>query len=265
MKTIVITGSTRGIGYGMAEAFLERGCAVVVSGRSVESVEHALETLAVNHEVERLFGQPCDVTQPAAVRTLWDAAKNRFEKVDIWINNAGVAGLQAKIWAQSPEDFKYVVDTNILGALYGVKVATQGMLEQGFGAIYNLEGMGSDNRIIDGLSIYGMTKRSLTYLTRALAKEAEGTPLVIGGLRPGMVVTDMIMDRYVGREDELKKVKGIFNILCDTVENVAPWLVERILSNRKSGVTISYLSMWKLMGRFLLAPFSKKDLFEWVE
>ncbi len=62
MKTIVITGSTRGIGYGVAEACLARGCNVVISGRTTEAVEAAVEKLAQQYPVERILGQPCDTT-----------------------------------------------------------------------------------------------------------------------------------------------------------------------------------------------------------
>ena len=62
MRIIVITGSTRGIGYGLADAFLKLGCAAVVSGRTSASVEKAVIKLSAGRETERIFGKPCDVT-----------------------------------------------------------------------------------------------------------------------------------------------------------------------------------------------------------
>ena len=62
MKVVVITGSTRGIGNGLADAFLDLGCSVVISGRTEEGVARAVETLVVRYDSERVWGYPCDVT-----------------------------------------------------------------------------------------------------------------------------------------------------------------------------------------------------------
>ena len=89
MKTIVITGSTRGIGYGMATAFLEMGCAVVISGRQQAVVDQAVSALADRFGAEKVFGTACDVRKLDQVQGLWDAAAAHFGRIDIWINNAG--------------------------------------------------------------------------------------------------------------------------------------------------------------------------------
>ena len=86
MKTIVITGSTRGIGYGLADSLLDLGCAVTVSGRTLAAVQQAIAKLASKHGPERAFGHPCDVTHLDQVQALWDAAQARFGKIDIWIS-----------------------------------------------------------------------------------------------------------------------------------------------------------------------------------
>jgi short-subunit dehydrogenase len=135
------------------------------------------------------------------------------------------------------------------------------MLAQGFGAVYNMEGMGSDGRTHDGLSLYGTSKYALKYLTDALVLETKETPLMVGALRPGMVVTELVTDQYSNQPEELARVKGIFNIIADTVDNVGPWLADRIMENQKTGVRIRYTSIWKLLGRFLIYPFKKRDLF----
>jgi NAD(P)-dependent dehydrogenase (short-subunit alcohol dehydrogenase family) len=89
MKIVVITGSTRGIGFGLAEAFLDLGCAVVVNGRSQTSVDQAIQRLAVRHNTEQILGFAADVADLAQVEAMWSAAIDRFGQVDIWINNAG--------------------------------------------------------------------------------------------------------------------------------------------------------------------------------
>ena len=124
MKTIVITGSTRGIGHGLAKAFLARDCAVTISGRSLASVEEAVAALVDEHyDPQRILGQPCDVTDIDQVQALWDAAYAHFGKIDIWINNAGIAHPQVDFWQHPPERIRAVIETNLLGVMHGVKAS----------------------------------------------------------------------------------------------------------------------------------------------
>jgi NAD(P)-dependent dehydrogenase (short-subunit alcohol dehydrogenase family) len=154
-----------------------------------------------------------------------------------------------------------VVRTNVIGSMYGARVALQGMLAQGWGSLYNLEGLGSDGRRVDGLTTYGTTKHALTYLTDGLAEETKGTPVLVGALRPGMVVTGMLTQQYQDRPEEWERAKRVFNILADRVETVTPWLVDQMLANEKTGVRFRWLGGAKSMARFLMAPFRRRDLF----
>jgi len=261
LKTIIVTGSTRGIGHGLADAFLARGCSVTISGRHQASVDEATSKLAATHGEERLFGHPCDVTDFEEVQGLWDASKARWGQIDIWINNAGIAHAQTDLWVQAPEEMAAVVETNITGTLYGAKVALTGMLEQGSGSLYNMEGLGSDGRRVEGLTVYGTTKYGLRYLTEALVEATKGTPVIVGALRPGMVLTDLLTKQYEDRPEDWEGAKRIFNILADRVETVAPWLADRVLANSRHGARFQWLSRGKVIGRFLTAPFGKRDLF----
>jgi NAD(P)-dependent dehydrogenase (short-subunit alcohol dehydrogenase family) len=261
MKTIVITGSTRGIGYGLADSFLKHGCAVTVSGRTQSSVEAAMAKLGVKHDHEHIHGWPCDVCDYGQVQALWDAAEARFGRVDIWINNAGVGQSQARIWEQSPENARTIIDTNILGTINGIIVAIPGMLKQESGALYNMFGAGSDGFRIPGLALYSTSKRAVSYLTKALVREVRDYALIVGAISPGMVITDLITEQYKDRPQDWERAKRIFNQIADRVETVTPWLAERILDNRKNGVTISWLTPVKAMGRFMISPFRKRDIF----
>ena len=260
-KHIVITGSTRGIGYGLAQSFLSRGCSVTISGRGENAVDKTVADLKSRYEAKLVYGQACDVTLPEQVQALWDRSLEKFGKVDIWINNAGTSGERGLVWELPAAEVHIPITTNILGTVYGAQVAMKGMLAQGFGAIYNMEGMGSDGRKHAGLTMYGTSKYAIHYFTEGLVLEAKDTPVIIGALRPGMVITDMITDRYEGRSEEWERAKKIFNIIADRVENVTPWLAEKILANQKSGAILAYLSTWKLFWRFLSQPLVKRDLF----
>jgi NAD(P)-dependent dehydrogenase (short-subunit alcohol dehydrogenase family) len=262
MKNIVITGSTRGIGRGLASQFLRSGCVVTISGRTQEGVDKACTELAGVHGVENVFGRACDVTQYHEVQALWDTSSARFGKIDIWINNAGVGHSRASLWKLSAEEIRAAVETNLVGAINGSAVAARGMLEQGFGAIYNLGGLGSDGRIIEGLTVYGSTKYGITYLTDALVRETRGTPLVVGSIRPGMVVTELLTKPFEGHPEEFERAKKVFNILAERVETVTPWIARRILENRKTGVVIRWSTTARIVRRFLTAPFVKRNLFD---
>lgn len=262
MRHIVITGSTRGIGYGLAEAFLALGCSVTVSGREQPDVDAATEKLGENYQAERVLGQSCDVRQPNQIQNLWDQSKERFKKIDIWVNNAGISGPQMTSWEIPTDKVEQVIETNLLGTIYGSIIATREMLTQGHGAIYIMEGMGSDGRMHSGLTYYGTSKYGLRYFTRGLVKESEGTPVIVGSLRPGMVATDLISKQYEDRPDDWERDKRIFNILADRVETVAPWLAKKMLQNNKNGVQISWSSSWKIFGRFLTSPFHQRHVFD---
>jgi NAD(P)-dependent dehydrogenase (short-subunit alcohol dehydrogenase family) len=261
MKSIVITGSTRGIGYGLANSFLDLGCAVTVSGRTQEAVDMAVAELAGKHDGRRVFGHACDVSDFEQVQALWEAAVAQFGKIDIWVNNAGLGQKQAKFAELPTERIKTIVTTNVLGTMYGSKVALLGMLEQGHGALYNMEGLGSGGRRVEGTSVYATSKAGLRYFDDTLAQEMSDTPVIVGSLNPGMVVTELVTGPYDGRPEEWERAKRIFNIIADRVETVTPWLAEQMLHNDKNGARIAWLSSWKVGFRFLTAPFRKRELF----
>lgn len=267
MKTIVITGSTRGIGYGLAEAFLERGCQVVISGRKPETVEAAARKLAEKYLAGQVLGQPCDVSDYAQVVGLWDAAVANFGKVDIWINNAGQANTLTPFWDLTPEKMQSVVRSNMLGTMYGSKAALLGMFQQGYGALFNMEGFGSSgSRLQPGLTLYGTTKAALAFLDRSLAAELEkwsgSKPVTVGAILPGMVVTDLLLDQRTGNPEDWERSKKVFNILADRVETVTPWIADQVLAGQPNGKRLSWTSGGKIMLRFLMAPFRKRNVID---
>lgn len=261
MRTIVITGSTRGIGFGLSHALLERGAQVAINGRTQDSVQRALDRLGASFSEHRFTGYAADVRKPDQLQALWDTVARRFGGVDIWVNNAGVAGHPKMVWEQTAEAAEEILASNIAGAIFGSQVAVRGMLEQGGGAVYIMEGMGSDGRTHEGLTLYGTSKYALHYLMMALAEELRDTSVIAASLRPGMVATSMLTEPYRGRPEAWDRAAPIFNILADPVDTAAAWLAEAVLSNRRSGVVLSRLSRLDIILRFLLAPIRKRDLF----
>jgi NAD(P)-dependent dehydrogenase (short-subunit alcohol dehydrogenase family) len=260
-KSIVITGSTRGIGYGLAGAFLSRGCSVTINGRSDERVQEALEVLTATYGRDHISGQPGDVSHLETHELLWHAAVDRHDRVDIWINNAGLGHPVQPVWDLPTETVYSVVNVNLLGLIYGSQVAIRGMLEQGHGQLCNMEGFGSNGRRRIGLTIYGTTKAAVRYLNKALVEECNGTPVQIVALSPGIIITELLTGQFEENPEGLQEAKRVFNILGDKPETVTPWLADRVLANDKSGNRIAWLTTPKILWRFATAPFTSRDLF----
>lgn len=266
MKTIVITGSSRGIGFGLAENFLSLGHQVVLNGRDQETLKKAQEDLARRYSLERIAAIPGDMGDYDQIVNLWDASVEHFGEVDIWINNAGIASSLSDFWELSPGLIQDLIQVNVIGAMYGAKVALTGFKKQGRGAFYNMEGLGSDGRRVDGLALYGTSKRALNYLTDSLAAEVKGSGIIVGALSPGMVLTDLILKQYQGRPpEEWESARRIFNILADHVETVTPFLAEQVLKNQKNGARIRWLTPVKAAWRFMSAGLIKRDLFKEID
>jgi NAD(P)-dependent dehydrogenase (short-subunit alcohol dehydrogenase family) len=261
VKTIVITGSTRGIGRGLAECFLARDCAVVISGRQQPAVDELVATLGERFGKERIAGVACEVTDAAQLQNLWDTAVKRFGSVDVWINNAGISVPRLPLAEADPADILQIVDVNLGGLLLANRVALRGMLAQSSGQIWNMEGFGSGGQAQPGMCAYGATKRAVNYINKALQKEVKATGVQVCTLSPGIVVTDLLIGDYDTSSAAWQKSKKIFNILGDKVETVTPYLVDGILKASKSGSKVAWLTTGKAFRRFMTAGFNKRDLF----
>lgn len=255
---VVITGSTKGIGLGMAREFLKRGHDVTVSSRTVAAVERAAAELRAEFPARTIVGQPCDVGNLGQVQALWDAAAGGLGGVDIWINNAGRdGGTKSAFWEIPPESYEATIRTNLVGLMNCNHVAIPAMYAQGRGAIWNMEGFGSNGMVRRGASVYGTTKYALYYFTKSLAKELEGTPVRMCYLSPGMVVTEMLVPPPGERGDDWPQTRRVLNILADTVETVTPFLVEGMLKADRNGAAVRWLTRGKVIRRFLTARFNK--------
>jgi short-subunit dehydrogenase len=151
----------------------------------------------------------------------------------------------------------------VVGMIYGSQIAAEGMLKQGQGAIYSMEGLGSNNMIQPKTILYGTSKCALSYFMKGLARELDGTGIIAGRLSPGMMLTDFITKTPDGDQSEViadDKFKKIFNILADKPETVAKFFIPRILSNTKNDVQIAWLTNRKAIWRFMTAAFRKRRL-----
>jgi len=265
MKTVVITGSARGLGLEMAKVFRTNDVNVVISDLSEEKLEKAKQQLEEISSSAKIGMCVCNVTKSSDIENLIQYAKNEFGEIDIWINNAGVNQPEKAIWELSENEIDLVLNVDLKGAIMGSKLIMQEMEKAHKGAIYNIEGYGSNDAKMLGLSIYGTSKRAITYFTEALAKESEerNTGVLVGKLSPGIMITDFIVNA-LGDKEKINlsdKTKKVYNILGDYPDVVAKFLVEGMLKNTKNNAKIEWLTNRKAAWRFMTAGFNKRDFF----
>lgn len=264
MKTVVITGSARGLGFNMARFFREYNYNVVISDLKEENLIKAKEELEKIKSEGKIEYKICNVSKYSDLEELMRFSVSKFEKVDIWINNAGVNQPQKPIWELSETEINTIIDVDLKGTIYGSKVAMQEMSKNRSGAIYNIEGYGSNDAHMLGLNMYGTSKRAVTYFTESLAQEAEekNTGVIVGKLSPGIMITEFTTHSLVNDSIELsEKTKKVYNILGDTPETVGKFLVDKMVKNTKNNVKINWLTNSKAFRRFLTAGFNKRNFF----
>lgn len=257
--SVVITGSSRGIGFGLAEQFLLRGCRVMVNGSSAETTLAALERLC--RYKDRVCGVAADASRREGLLLLHREAVARFGGVDIWVNNAGVSHETRPAWELDAETVERVLHCNIDGVVHGTIIAFSEMRKRGAGKIFNMEGFGSDGFMLEGMTLYGTTKRALTYFTRSFSREARSSGVQVGTLSPGMVATDLLRMTAGGDSPESLKKRRFFNVMADDVETVSAFLAVRMLAAREPSPEIRWLTKPRMLGKLLLALFRKRDFF----
>ena len=264
MKTVVITGSARGLGFNMARFFRENSFNVVISDLNEENLIKAKEELDKIESKGKVLYKTCNVSKLNELEELMRYSVVEFQKVDIWINNAGVNQPQKAVWELNQNEIDTLIDVDLKGTIYGSKVAMEEMSKNKSGAIYNIEGYGSNDAHMLGLNMYGTSKRAVTYFTESLAKEAEEkkTGVIVGKLSPGIMITEFTTHSLGNDSITLSdKTKKVYNILGDTPETVGKFLVENMIKNTKNNVKINWLTNKKALVRFLTAGFNKRNFF----
>ena len=259
-KTVVITGSARGLGYEMAKCFRKKNYNVVISDLNKKDIDRAKSEILNIKGKGGVLALVCDITQDKDIINLISKSISKFKCIDIWINNAGVNQPDKMIWELSSDEIRRMVEIDLTSTMVASRYIMEEMIKVNHGAIYMVEGHGSNNAIVPGLSIYGTAKRGITYFSRALAKEAEvnKNDIVVGRLAPGIMITDFLVNAFRDKKMNLsEKNKRIYNILGDYPDVVAKYLVNRMIDNTSNDVRINWLTNRKVIWKFITYSFKK--------
>jgi NAD(P)-dependent dehydrogenase (short-subunit alcohol dehydrogenase family) len=189
MKTLVITGVTRGLGRAMTEEFIRLGHVVFGCGRSENALGELRRRFGKGHEFDRVDVASDDQVQAWAKRLL----KSRGAP-DLVLNNAGVINRNAALWKVSPEEFGQVIDVNIKGVANVIRHFVPMMIERGSGVVVNFSsgwGRSTDAEVAP----YCATKWAIEGLTQALAQELPANVAAVA-LNPGVINTDMLQSCF---------------------------------------------------------------------
>lgn len=193
-QVAIVTGGASGIGLGIVRALDRRGCRIVVASRNPERVEAAAAVCS------NAFGVPeCDVRQPKSIELLFDTALERFGRVDILVNSAGIArsakstrhvpspvhGLEEDVWLD-------ILDTNLRGTFLATRAAARLMTAQRSGQIVNISSARAGRRGMAYGAGYCASKMAAVALLQALAEEVRSQGVRVMSLLPDVVQTDML-------------------------------------------------------------------------
>jgi NAD(P)-dependent dehydrogenase (short-subunit alcohol dehydrogenase family) len=186
-KVAVITGGTKGIGRGIAEALTRSGVSVCISARKAEDIEKTVSSLSGLGE-GRAIGFTCNVRDHGQVRSLFEHTAAEFGRLDILINNAGI-GVFGLVAETSPEDFRAVLETNVFGVFYCCHEAIPLMKEQGGGYIINISSLAGTNAH-PRMAAYNASKFALNGFSEALMQEIRHDGIKVSYIMPGSVNTE---------------------------------------------------------------------------
>ena len=214
MKTVLVTGGVRGIGRGIASAFLKKGYRVCVTYSRDE--ENAALAKADGLEVYRV-----DVADETAVKDLF----NKIGRLDVLVNNAGVS-LIKQIQDVSYDEFRRLMEVNVGGAFLCSREAAKKMIEAQNGVIINISSVWGE---VGGSceSVYSASKAALIGFTKALAKELGWSGIRVNCISPGVIDTPMNAHFSVEEMQALKEEIPMGRIGTETdVANAVLYLVE---------------------------------------
>lgn len=217
-KLIFITGATSGIGEGCARKFASMGSNLILNGRNVEKLESLKNELtAQGVEVLTL---PFDVRNRQAMTEAIHSLKDKWQNIDVLINNAGLVLGMDKEHEGSLDEWDIVIDTNIKALLAMTRLIVPEMVKRNNGHIINIGSIAGD-AAYGGGSVYCATKAAVKALSDGLRIDLVDTPLRVTNIKPGMVETNFSVIRFRGDKTKADAVyNGIQPLTGDDIADV---------------------------------------------
>lgn len=198
-RCALVTGAARGIGFAIAGELARRGANVAICDIDEEQAARAAETLR-SAGVKTLSGK-VNVADAAAFEAFVDAMVDAWGRIDILVNNAGIMQ-GAPFVAFEPEDWRRVIEVNLMGTFYCTRFVAPMLIEQGWGRIINMASR-SGKIGIPYLTAYVASKHGVVGFTKALAEELAPFNITVNAICPGTVETDMVPETVKQRIGEL--------------------------------------------------------------
>ncbi len=191
-SVVVVTGGGRGIGRAICERFAAGGAHVVAAARSAEDLEETRRI--IERSSGRCHARPTDVCETGEIEALIESTVERLSRVDVLVNNAGVAPLSG-IEDLEPELFEAIISVNVTAVYHGCRAVWPVMKKQGGGVIVNISSVASIDPF-PGFAAYGASKAWVNAWTKALAEEGKAHGIRVFAVAPGAVETRMLRDAF---------------------------------------------------------------------
>ena len=204
-RVAIVTGSGRGIGRAIAERFAADGASVVVADLNAETAGDVARSIGASGGTA--IAVPTDVTDPGAADALAAAAVERFGRIDVLVNNAGILRM-TRAADVSPEEWHLVIDANLTGSFLCARAAYPALKATGRGRIVNVASMAGRATSTLGGVHYTTAKAGVLGLTRHLAREWAIDGITVNAISPGMVDTPMVR----GSIDEARMARVLASI-----------------------------------------------------
>lgn len=224
-KVAVVTGGSRGIGFAIAQALLQDGAAVVITGTKQEALDAAVKELQAAVPRSKITGSRADVRQYVRVEQLMNEVSERLGGLDILINNAGV-GVFANVADMSVDEWQRVLDTNLTGVFHCCHAAIPHLRSRGGGWIINISSLAGKNAFVGGAA-YCASKAGLNQFSEALMQEVRHDGIRVSYVMPGSVSTDF-GGRGAEKADWALHSEDVARVVMDLIAHPARSLPSRV-------------------------------------